>query len=115
MNTKSVYKEVGLTSSEILPKNATKRNTEETKKSRKKSPVATNHPWSNKKTPKARIQATGNGYWSRPGWYISVKEASKTITILIFKDKLTEAIREMKEQNPNKRIVRIERHHGDSK
>jgi len=47
---------------------------------------------------------------TRPGWKITVKEGSKATTILIYKDSLQDAIRELKALDPTKKVIHIARH-----
>lgn len=48
--------------------------------------------------------------WRKNGWWFSIRREGKTENILILKDKLKEAARELKQMNPTYRVIFIERH-----
>jgi hypothetical protein len=50
--------------------------------------------------------------WKKTGWWFSIKDGGKTSNILILKDKLKDAARDLKLQNNAYQITRIERHEG---
>lgn len=110
MNIKSVYREVGLDALEVFPDNAVERNRKEDRIAKLNSPVNVKSGVRKGRKPTKPGRYLGNGYWSRPGWYITIKDKGRCVTILIFKDKLRDAIKEMKQQDPDKRIIHIERH-----
>lgn len=110
MTIKSVYTEMGLDAKEVFQENGIARVNREDKLAKKFTTADSTTPIKSKRVAPQSFRT--NGYWSRPGWYITLMDSGKRVTLLVFKEKLRDAIRDIKNQNPTRRVLHIEKHGG---